>query len=113
MPLTNGNFFKDMQMIISGGLVPRVDQIVDKSTYLSILPFFFLRFNIPVLVFPIFQRQAKELVDDSQKLETSVDLFNHTRRCIAEGMLAITFGEVGCIFPEKLAPLTQLMHSAT
>lgn len=113
MPLTNGNFFKDMQMIISGGLVPRVDQIVDKSTYLSILPFFFLRFNIPVLVFPIFQRQAKELVDDSQKLETSVDLFNHTRRCIAEGMLAITFGEVGRIFPEKLAPLTQLMHSAT
>ncbi|KIM63018.1 hypothetical protein SCLCIDRAFT_118388 [Scleroderma citrinum Foug A] len=84
MSLTNGNFFKDMHMIISGGVIPRVDEIVDQ-------------------IFPIFQRHAKKLVDDSQQSRTGVDLFTHTRRCIAEGMLVVAFGEA-CLFPEALAP---------
>lgn len=91
-----------MHMIISGGVIPRVDEIVDQSTYLKRV-FHFFTVNIPVLVFPIFQRHAKKLVDDSQQSRTGVDLFTHTRRCIAEGMLVVAFGEA-CLFPEALAP---------
>ncbi|KAL4075458.1 cytochrome P450, partial [Scleroderma citrinum] len=74
VPFIGGNFFKDMHMMVSGGIIPRMDQTIEQ-------------------IFPIFKRQAKILVEDAQRSQTGVDLFGHARRCIAEAMLVVSFGE--------------------
>ncbi|KAG6333297.1 hypothetical protein ID866_5793 [Astraeus odoratus] len=74
IPLSNGKFFKDLHMMVSGGIIPRMDQFIEQ-------------------IFPIFERQAKEVVHESQQSQAGVDLFEHSRRCIAEAMIVVGFGQ--------------------
>ncbi|KIJ58753.1 hypothetical protein HYDPIDRAFT_119272 [Hydnomerulius pinastri MD-312] len=67
-------FFKDVHLMISGGVIPKMEEIVDK-------------------IFPIFQRQAKEFVRQSETSGQPVDLFEHSHRCISEAMLIVALGQ--------------------
>ncbi|KIN93572.1 hypothetical protein M404DRAFT_35974 [Pisolithus tinctorius Marx 270] len=74
IPLSKGKFFKDVHMMVTGGIIPRMEKIVDQ-------------------IFPTFKRQARGIVKDSQLSGNDVDLFAHLHRCIAEAMLITIVGE--------------------
>ncbi|KAI5996563.1 cytochrome P450 [Pisolithus orientalis] len=74
IPLSKGKFFKDIHMMVTGGIIPRMEKIVDQ-------------------IFPTFKHQAHGIVKDSQLSGNDVNLFAHLHRCIAEAMLITIVGE--------------------
>ncbi|KAI6035883.1 cytochrome P450 [Pisolithus marmoratus] len=74
IPLSKGNFFKNVHMMVAGGVIPRMEKIVDQ-------------------IFPTFKRQAHRIIKTSQQSGKGVDLFAHVHRCIAEAMLITVVGE--------------------
>ncbi|KAI5995715.1 cytochrome P450, partial [Pisolithus marmoratus] len=74
IPLSNGKFFKDIHMAVAGGVIPRMEKVVDQ-------------------IFPAFKRQVHRMAKNSQLSGKGVDLFADVHRCIAEAMLIIILGE--------------------
>ncbi|KAL4075466.1 cytochrome P450 [Scleroderma citrinum] len=74
IPLSKGRFFKDMHMMVAGGIIPRMERLVDQ-------------------IFPTFKRSVKEMIAESQLSGKGVNLFAHVHRCIAEAMLVAALGE--------------------
>ncbi|KAH7884901.1 cytochrome P450 [Phlebopus sp. FC_14] len=89
--IARSNFFKDVHMMVTGGIIPRMERTVEQ-------------------IFPIFRRQAKRLVKEAESSGRAVDIFEHSHRCIAEAMLIVALGD-HCASDQNVRLTEELAHA--
>lgn len=91
LKIRGGRFYKDVDKLITSGIIPRIEAITNK-------------------IYPIFMRHARRLVEDGQKNNGCVDFFAHTNHSIAESMLTVVMGEQ-CVNQRNLNIIQDMAHS--